>query len=199
MRRNENPGPAEIDVDAQIMARVREGDKTALELLFVKHHRRVRHHVSRIIGNPDDSEELAQETFLRVYRNSATYQPTARFTTWVLTIAGNLALNYRRDRARRRTEALEGDWHEELDQRRRQFRDPGLQADEHLLAEARRRAIRHAVDRLPDRQRAVLLLHKFEGLACEEIAESLGCTNQAVRSMLVRAYQTLRTELADLL
>jgi RNA polymerase sigma-70 factor (ECF subfamily) len=151
------------------------------------------HYLCRIVRNPDIAEDLAQEVFLRVHRNRHRYRATAKFTTWLHQIAGNLALNWLRDHPRHRRwielDGLAGSVSP------KQFADPGPRADERLILERKRRDVQAAIAELPDRQRAALLLHRFQGDGCEQIAARMGCTHQAVRSLLVRAYATLRVRL----
>ncbi len=191
-----SPQPASADLDACMMVAAKAGDALAFEILIRKHRVRVVHFVNRIVRNHAASEELAQEVFLRVYRHRDDYVPTAKFSTWVFTIAGRLALNWRRDSLRRRCEPLE--FRHEGERVHRQFEDPAISADERLVAQSRRAAVRHAISNLPERQRRIVVLHKFEGMSCEEIAALSGCTNQAVRSVLVRAYASLRDQLSGL-
>jgi RNA polymerase sigma-70 factor, ECF subfamily len=182
------------DYDAGTMLRAKCGDGTALDSLVRKHRAPVIHYVYGMVRDQAASEELAQEVFLRVHRNRETYQVTAKFTTWLYRIAANLALNWLRDHERDRL-------HEPLDasptlRPYRQVADPNMNIDEWMILQASMQEIRQAVDELPERQRTVVLLHKFEGMACEDIAAHLQCSHQAVRSLLFRAYATLRTRLA---
>ena len=88
---------AALERDAELMLRVREGDETSFALLLERHRRPVVHFLYRMVPNQAVSEELAQEVFLRVYRSRASYEPTAKFTTWLFRIATHLALNWIRD------------------------------------------------------------------------------------------------------
>ena len=182
----------ETDQDARMMLCAKRGDSGALNSLVEKHRGRVRHYVYRVVQDEAVSEELAQEVFLRVHRHRQKYQATARFTTWLYQIANHVALNWIRDhqyeRQDERLDAGSGTYH--------QLPAPGMNIDEWLALEVTLRAVRGAVDELPERQREVVILHKFEEYECEEISEMLGCTNQAVRSLLCRAYRTLRERLA---
>jgi RNA polymerase sigma-70 factor (ECF subfamily) len=146
------------------------------------------------------AEELAQEVFLRVYLSRGNYQPTARFTTWLYRIANNRALNWIRDHSdETRRESLDST---PLRGMRRQFADEKATIAERLLdreSETEFQAtIRHAILALPERQRAAVLMHKYEGLEYTQIAEVLGCNVSTVKSILWRAYTTLRTRLSHL-
>jgi RNA polymerase sigma-70 factor (ECF subfamily) len=141
------------------------------------------------------SEELAQEVFLRVYRSRASYEATAKFTTWLFRIATHLALNWLRDgRNERGQERLDGA--SELPAR--QVADRGLSVEQRMLHEARLEEVRQAVAALPAKQRAAVLMHKYEEMEYSQIARVLGCSESAVKSLLFRAYETLRARLAHM-
>jgi len=183
------------DIDAQLMVRVREGDRAGFELLMLRHREPVVHFLYRMVQNQDVAEELAQEVFLRVYRSRAGYQPTARFTSWLYRIAANLAFNWLRHQ-RRENNPLS------LDAARRngvipQIADQQASVEELLIRRTMLDGVRRAVAALPDRQRAVVLLHKYHGMDYEQIAQTLGCSVQAVKSLTFRAYANLRRSLAQ--
>lgn len=185
-----------LDLDARMMLGAKEGDAGALDLLIRKHRAPVVHYMYRMVGNRAVSEELAQEVFLRVHRNREAYQATAKFTTWLYRIASHLALNWLRDHGRERLQYS-------LDTRpaswtSQRFADSSIGVDERLILQHKIEEVRRAVGELPERQRMVVLLHKFEGLECSQIAVILGCSCQAVRSLLCRAYATLRERLAHI-
>jgi RNA polymerase sigma-70 factor (ECF subfamily) len=182
------------DADAQMMLCAREGDASALDVLVEKHRGRIVHFVYRMVRDYAISEEIAQEVFLRVHRYREGYQATAKFTTWLCSIAGHLALNWLRDNQHERLcESIEVPL---AGRPVRQLPDPNIRIDEWLEIQRRVEEVRRAVSELPERQRTVVLMHKFEGIGCEEIAAMLGCSHQAVRSLLCRAYTTLRVRLA---
>jgi len=183
----------DTDCDARMMLGAKRGDLGALDRLVEKHHGRVRHIVYRVVQDEAISEELAQEVFLRVHRHRERYEPTARFTTWLYQIANHVALNWIRDHQyERQDERLDAD------SSYLQLAGPGANIEDWLMLEVTIRAVRSAVDELPERQRTVVVMHKFEELECEEIGRILGCSNQAVRSLLCRAYRTLRERLAPM-
>ena len=183
------------DADALLMLSAGEGNVSAMETLVRKHRGGVRYYVYRMVRDYTVSEDLAQDVFLKVHRYRKGYRVTARFTTWLYRIAEHVALNWLRDNARSRSseplEATRGD-----DSNSRQFPDATPRVDELLMQQVVRSEVRRAVNQLPERQRVVVVMHKFEGLRCEEIARRLGCSHQAVRSLLCRAYATLRESLA---
>ncbi len=183
------------DLDAGLMMDAGQGNMAALETLVRKHRGPIIHYLCRMVRNLEAAEELAQEVFLRVYRYRQGYQATAKFTTWLYSIAAHLALNWLRDHRHERM-------HERLDLQREhyplpQLSDPRIRIDEWLLIERRINEVRRAVGELPERQRVVVVLHKFEGVGCIQIARTLGCSHQSVRSLLYRAYATLRLRLEE--
>jgi RNA polymerase sigma-70 factor (ECF subfamily) len=148
-------------------------------------------------GNQAVAEELAQEVFLRVYRARDGYEPTAKFTTWLYRIATRLALNSIRDRKQeRRVHSLDGVRQE--DAPRLEAVDGRATREQEMLDQAGLDVIRRAVAELPEKQRAAVLMHKYEELDYQQIAGALDCSVSAVKSLLFRAYERLRTELAPL-
>lgn len=189
-------GAAVLDCDAELMLRVKDGDSLSFALLLEKHRAPVIHFLYRMVQDRAVSEELAQEVFLRVYRSRASYEATAKFTTWLFRIATHLALNWLRDGRRERGQ-------ERLDEegaefRARQVRDGEPSVEQRLVSGARLEEVRRAVAALPAKQRAAVLMHKYEELEYSQIARVLGCSESAVKSLLFRAYETLRARLAHL-
>jgi len=187
---------ASLDRDAELMLRVREGDDTSFALLLERHRGPVVHFLYRMVQNPSVSEELAQEVFLRVYRSRATYEPTAKFTTWLFRIATHLALNWVRDGKKEKG-------HESLDEQvvdgvDRQVRDRQPTIEQEMLLEVKMTEVRQAIDALPAKQRAAVLMHKYEELEYAQIARALSCSESAVKSLLFRAYESLRSRLAHM-
>ena len=186
-----------LEPDAQLMLQVRAGDARSFEILLIRHRNPVVRYLTRMTGNQAVAEELAQEVFLRVYRAREGYEPTAKFTTWLYRIATRLALNSIRDRKPERyLRSLDADAPDGA---------PALEAvdgratrEQELLAEAGLATVRKAVAELPEKQRAAVLMHKYEELDYQQIAGALDCSVSAVKSILFRAYSKLRTELAPL-
>lgn len=186
---------AEAEPDAQLMLRVRNGCPESFTALLHRYRLPVTHYLFRMVQSRAIAEELAQEVFLRVYRSRASYEPTAKFTTWLFRIATRLALNWLRDGKKERQQ-------ESLDEQgvggmARQVEDKRPSVEQLLLREAELREIRLAIDRLPPKQRAAILMHKYEELEYSQIAAVLGCSESAVKSLLFRAYETLRMRLAQ--
>ena len=187
---------AAFDYDAELMLRVKEGDGASFGVLLEKHRQPVVHFIYRMVQNRAVAEELAQEVFLRVYRSRSTYEPTAKFTTWLFRIATHLALNSLRDgKHKRMEESIEGD-SSELPVR--QLSDSRPTVEQHMLYQARLDEIRQAIATLPEKQRAAVLMHKYEEMEYSQIAKVLSCSESAVKSLLFRAYEALRARLAHM-
>jgi RNA polymerase sigma-70 factor (ECF subfamily) len=187
---------AAIEFDAQLMLRVRQGDSTSFALLLEKHRAAVVHFLYRMVQNQAVAEELAQEVFLRVYRSRQSYEPTAKFTTWLFRIANHLGLNWIRDAKHERTQAS---LDEQLSQGvARQVPDRRPTSEQDLLHEARLTEVRRAIEMLPGKQRSAVLMHKYQEMEYSRIAEVLDCSESAVKSLLFRAYESLRIRLAHL-
>ncbi len=187
---------AALDYDAELMLRVKEGDSRSFGLLLDKHRASVIHFLYRLVQEQAVAEELAQEVFLRVYRSRSSYEPTARFTTWLFRIATHLALNWLRDRRYEKgQERLDGS---SLETPARQISDRRPSVEQRLVYEVKLEEVRRAVAGLPEKQRAAVLMHKYEEMEYSQIAKVLGCSESAVKSLLFRAYETLRARLAHL-
>ena len=185
-----------LERDAQLMLRVRDGDETSFALLLERHRGPVVNFLYRMVQNRAVSEELAQEVFLRVYRSRQSYEPAARFTTWLFRIATHLALNWIRDgRKEKGQESLQAGLIEGIE---RQVADRQPSIEQELIHGVKVMEIRQAIEALPEKQRAAVLMHKYEGLDYTQIAGALRLSESAVKSVLFRAYETLRVRLAHL-
>ena len=185
--------------DQEWMLRVRAGDREAFSVLAEKYRTPVVHFLYRMVREPALAEELAQEVFLRIYRARKSYRPRAKFSTWLFRIATNVALNSLRDGRMRRTResSLEGEPDEAGPAR--QVADPGGNVEQRMLEAERQDEIRRAVEALPEKQRLAVLLHKYQEMDYDEIADILDCSESALKSLLFRAYETLRVRLRPLL
>ena len=152
---------AVLEHDARLMLQVKAGDTTSFELLLVKYRSPMVNYLTPMVQNQGVAEEISQEVFLRVYKARESYEPTAKFTTWLYRIATHLALNSIRDRRH----------------------------------EKNQRSLQEEVE---DRQRAAVIMHKYQELDYVHIAGALGCSVSAVKSLLFRAYETLRARLQHL-
>ena len=186
--------------DVQLMLDVKAGDDSSFELLLRKYRTPLVNFLNRMVRNSATAEDLAQEVFLRVYRARQDYAPSAKFTTWMFRIATNLALNSRRDGRHHQLDVSidqsADDRHEDQPPMEVPDRTPGIEQE--LMARDRAARIRRAVESLPEKQRAAVLLHKYQEMDYDEIARILGCSESALKSLLFRAYETLRVELASL-
>jgi len=188
--------------DVQLMLDVKAGDQQSFELLLQRYRTPLVNFLYRMVRSREQAEDLAQEVFLRVYRAREDYEPSAKFTTWLFRIATNLALNSLRDHRHQKLEIsmdapivadAEGG-----DERPMEVADEHPDIEQHLVEEARKKMIRHAIEKLPEKQRAAVLLHKYQELDYSEISKILRCSESALKSLLFRAYETLRVELAPL-
>lgn len=187
---------AALERDAELMLQVREGDGASFALLLDRHRAPVTHFLFRMVQNQAIAEELAQDVFLRVYRSRASYEPTARFATWLFRIATHLALNHIRDRRHEKaSERLDEDLKDGFT---RQLRAREMTVEQQLLRQARLDEVRQAIETLPAKQKAAVLMHKYQEMEYAQIALVFGCSESAVKSLLFRAYEALRSRLAHM-
>jgi RNA polymerase sigma-70 factor (ECF subfamily) len=187
---------AALEYDAELMLRVKNGDSASFDVLLEKYRLPVIHFLYRMVQNHGISEELGQEVFLRVYRSRGTYEPTAKFTTWLFRIATHLALNWLRDgKNEKGQERLDDDSGES---RSYEVVDRKPTVEHSLVLQSRLNEVRRAVASLPEKQRAAVLMHKYEEMEYTQIAAVLNCSESAVKSLLFRAYETLRARLAHM-
>jgi RNA polymerase sigma-70 factor (ECF subfamily) len=187
---------AALDYDAELMLRVKDGDGASFGVLLDKHRTSVVHFLYRMVQNYAVAEELGQEVFLRVYRSRSTYEPTAKFTTWLFRIATHLALNALRDGKYERLKDRLDD--ESTGAPVRQISDRRPNVEQSMVYEARLEEVRRAIGALPQKQRAAVLMHKYEEMEYSQIARVLSCSESAVKSLLFRAYESLRAHLAHM-
>jgi RNA polymerase sigma-70 factor, ECF subfamily len=184
------------DVDA--MLRVKTGDESAFAYLVQKYRRPMVGFMYRMCHNPSTAEELAQEVFLRVFRSRTSYEPSAKFTTWLYRIATNLAVNHARDTRHERPEnTLRLDEPDQETGNTPDLADDSLSAEEQILKRERLAAIRGVVNALPERQRVAVIMHKYQQMDYRQIAGVLKLSESATKSLLYRAYETLREQLKE--
>jgi RNA polymerase sigma-70 factor (ECF subfamily) len=179
------------------MLRVRDGDEESFRVLLEKHRNPLVHFLYRMVQEQAVSEELAQEVFLRIYKSRQSYEPTARFTTWMFRIATHLALNWLRDEKNNRAQERLDD-HRGRDLPAREVSDRRPSIEQRLVYRAKLQEVRDAIGKLPEKQRAAVLMHKYEEMEYSQIANVLECSESAVKSLLFRAYETLRARLAHM-
>lgn len=184
--------------DAEVMLRVGSDDNAAYEYLVTKFHRPMIAFMYRMCRNQALAEELAQEVFLRVYRSRKSYAAEAKFTTWLYRIATNLAVNHARDhKVERSGKVVSLDEPDEETGTTLDVSDPSLNAEQMILRKERLEAIKKHVMALPEKQRAAVLMHKYQGMDYREIAAVLKLSESATKSLLFRAYEALRERLKD--
>ena len=183
--------------DAQVMLRAKAGDDAAFDYLVAKFRRAMLSFMYRMVHNQAVAEELAQEVFLRVYRSRSTYAADAKFTTWLYRIATNLAVNYARDTRPERAGMQSLDEPDAETGLLPDLADGQPTAEQELVRRERLAAIRRRVQALPERQRLAVVMHKYQELDYREIGQILRLSESATKSLLFRAYETLREELKE--
>ena len=186
------------DPDIRLMLRVRDDDPGAFEELVEQYQHRLVAVMNHLVGHPQEAEDLAQDVFLRVYRARKKYRPRSKFATWLFTIANNLALNTLRARQRKPVVPLPAQDSGPLGPRPAEqlVPDHGTGPMQRVQNQELCQVIRRALDGLNDRQRMAVVLNKFEDMGYAEIAEVMGLTTKAVKSLLSRARENLRAALA---
>ena len=189
---------AESFTDAEVMLRVKAGDQSAFDYLVQKYRRPLVSFMYRMARNTAAAEDLAQEVFLRVYRSRQTYEASAKFTTWLYRIATNLAVNHARDTRHERPEVTVSlDEPDEETGTTLDVADGAVTAEESLVRRERTLAIRAKVEALPERQKLAVIMHKYQQMDYRQIAEVLKLSESATKSLLFRAYETLREQLKE--
>lgn len=182
--------------DAAIMLELRAGNMAGFDYLIQKYRRPIIHFMYRMVHNQAVAEELAQEVFLRIYRSRETYRAEARFSTWLYRIATNLGVNHARDtRHERNASTIYLDQVDAETGTTPDIADATPGAESNILRRERLEAIREHVLALPERQRMAVLMHKYEGMDYKQIGDILKLSESATKSLLFRAYQTLRGKL----
>jgi RNA polymerase sigma-70 factor (ECF subfamily) len=182
------------------MLRVKAGDQSAFDYLVQKYRRPLVSFMYRMARNTAAAEDLAQEVFLRVYRSRQTYEASAKFTTWLYRIATNLAVNHARDTRHERPEVTVSlDEPDEETGTTLDVADGTISAEEALVRRERMAAIRSKVEALPERQKLAVIMHKYQQMDYKQIADVLKLSESATKSLLFRAYETLREQLKEFL
>ncbi|MFW6193467.1 MAG: sigma-70 family RNA polymerase sigma factor [Gemmatimonadota bacterium] len=186
--------------DAELVARYLDGDRFAFQVLADRYHDRLLNFIYRTIGDRDRSEDLVQETFVRVYRHLHRFDPTKKFSTWIYTIASNLAKNELRNRSRNPMvlfQAIKKNW--DADHRPLQWEDTSYSPDDLYRKRHLREKVEEAVEQLPEHHRVVFVLREMEGKTYEEISEITGVTLGTVKSRLNRARNKFAQIIAPML
>jgi len=188
--------PPELDPDAALMLRVKQGDAAAFTVLVEKYKQPVMNLAYRTLRDATEAEDLAQNVFVQVYKSAYRYKSSAKFSTWLFTIARNLCLNEIRRRTRHPAESLDATRSDDEDQPLHQFEDKKTAAPpETLLHRELENKIQEALADLPENQRTAILLCRQEELSYEEIAEILDCSLSATKSLIHRGREALKEKL----
>src|SRR6202161_2019928 len=189
---------AESYTDADVLLRVKAGDHSAFDYLVQKYRRPLVSFMYRLARNTAAAEDLAQEVFLRVYRSRQTYEASAKFTTWLYRIATNLAVNHARDTRKERPEVTVSlDEPDEETGTTMDVADSNVSVEKAMWRRERMLAIRKRVEALPERQRLAVIMHKYQQMDYKQIADVLKLSESATKSLLFRAYETLREQLRE--
>jgi RNA polymerase sigma-70 factor (ECF subfamily) len=183
------------DPDVRLMMQLRAGDAAAFDELVERYKNRLLTVLEHLVGNHEQAEDLSQEVFLRVFKARQRYEPGAKFSTWLFTIANNVASNALRSRSRRREVGVpEGNGSDsapmQLDQLAKAA--SGAMPTRSLDRAEQAQMVRQAVAALSERQRMALLLAKFEGMSYQDIAQTMDLSVQAIKSLLSRARVNLK-------
>jgi len=186
---------ANLDPDAALMLRVREGDRSAFETLVDKYKQSVVNLVARTIGDPTEAEDIAQHVFVQVFKAAHRYEVTAKFSTWLFTIARNLSLNEIRRRSRHPADSLDETFSDDENPVRQAPDVHAAGPTETLLQGELEAKVEEAIASLPEKQRTALLMCRNEDFSYEEIARVIGCSLSATKSLIHRARETLKLKL----
>ncbi len=182
--------------DVDYMCRIAQGDETAFSFLVEKHQYAVVGTVAKMLGSPNEAEDIAQQVFVRIWKSAKKYKPTAKFTTYLFTITRNLVFNETRRRKVRKQVSIE----EQGEEWGSQYADQNSASpDQSYLQEELAKAVDRAIAKLPEKQRMAVVLRRYEDMRYEEIAKVLGLSVSAVKSQLFRARAILKEELASYL
>ncbi|MDE2975501.1 MAG: sigma-70 family RNA polymerase sigma factor [Gemmatimonadota bacterium] len=174
--------------DSEVVQRFLDGDDRAFGEIVRRYDTRLRNFVARTVGDREQAEDLVQETFVRVYRHIRRFDQTRKFSTWIYTIAGNLAKNELRNRSRNPLvffQTITKSW--DADFRPLDWEDPKTRPDDLYRKRFLREKVNEAVERLPEHHRTVFVLRELHGKSYEEIAEITSCNLGTVKSRLNRA------------
>ncbi len=192
---NDNLNPYLSDPDVQLMLSFQQGDKAAFEALLRKYFPRLLNFIYRFVGTREIAEDITQEVFIKVYKSGSYYQPQSKFQTWVYTIAKNMSLNELR-RNRKGMVSLDAPFDTGKNEMQRQMADTEtLGPDQAMVQKEKVTAIRKAINSLPENQRLAVLLRRYDKFSYEQIAQTMGTSEKAVKSLLNRAKENLRTKL----
>jgi RNA polymerase sigma-70 factor, ECF subfamily len=182
--------------DVELMLRVRDGDREAFSVLVQRYRRPLMNFIYRFTSDPGLSEELTHEVFLKAFQAAPKYEPTAGFSTWLYRIATNATLNHLRDDKPQLSCSVEAAKNEKTSPF--EVRDPKALMEDELIEQERIAEIRKALRSLPENQRLAVILTKYQDLSVKETARVLKLSEAAVKSLIFRAYSSLRERLIPL-
>ena len=186
--------------DSQVVQTFLDGEARAFGELVGRYDKRLLNFVYRTVGDRERAQDLVQETFVRVYRHLHRFDQTKKFSTWIYTIASNLAKNELRNRSRNPLvlfQTIKKNW--EADHRPLEWEDPRLRPDDLFRKRHLRELVEGAVAQLPEHHRIVFVLRELEGKTYEDIADITGCNLGTVKSRLNRARNNFARIIAPLL
>ena len=184
------------DPDATLMLRVKQGDMTAFEALVEKYKQPVMNLLFRTLPDATEAEDLAQHVFLQVFKSAHRYRVSAKFSTWLYTIARNLCLNEIRRRSRHPADSMDAVHSDHEDQPARQYEDvKNFLPPDLVLQDELAEKIEEALAALPENQRTAILLFREDEMSYEEIARILGCSLSATKSLIHRGREVLKQRL----
>jgi RNA polymerase sigma-70 factor (ECF subfamily) len=181
----------------ELMVRIAEGDEDAFETLVTRHQTSILNLIYRFIGDRAQSKDLAQEVFIRVWQSAKSYEPKAKFTTWIYRITANLCFNELKSARRRKWFSFyqsDEDGGRTIEET---LADSAPSEEDLLLEKEQSRQISDALQSLPDNQKMAIILKRYDDLSYQEIAQIIGCSVSAVESLLVRAKRALQEKLKD--
>jgi len=182
------------DPDVLLMVEFQRGNKASFETLMRKYYARILNFIYRFVGNREIAEDLTQEVFLRVYKSSGRYYPQAKFQTWIFTIAKNVSLN--EVRRKRKTISIDQEYGQDGEHKKFQLPDNKiLGPDKEMIKQEKVVEVRKAINSLPANQRTAVILRRYEDFSYSDIAKTLGCSVEAVKSLLSRAKEALKNRL----
>jgi len=181
----------------ELMAKTAGGDESAFEILVNRHQTSILNLTYRFIGDRTQAKDLAQEVFIRVWQSAKSYEPRAKFTTWIYRITANLCFNQLKSARGKRWFSFSRSNEESVTTIEETLADKGPSAEDILVEKERSRQISQALQSLPDNQKMAVILKRYDELSYQEIAQVIGCSVSAVESLLVRAKRTLQEKLKN--
>lgn len=187
------------DPDVALMMEFQKGNKASFEKLMERNYRRIYNFIYRFVGQGETAEDLAQEVFIKIYKSASSYRPQAKFQTWAHQIARNISLNELR-RLKKPVVSLEETFETEEGPVVRQIADHNIPSPfEQISDKEKADIIKEAIESLPENQRMAVILRRYDGMPYEEIAKAMGCSLEAVKSLLNRAKENLKEKLSHYL